>query len=92
LAGTVADRPEDEALNDVIWTACAEWANFQPVLGQSKIHQEKLWTPDEFAHVFQEDIFAQIHSGATEFQKIMIITHLLGLAPEGWVAEPDKRA
>jgi hypothetical protein len=26
-----------------------------------------------------------------EYEKIMITIHLLGLAPEGWVAAPDKR-
>jgi hypothetical protein len=46
LAGTVVGSDED-----AIWTACAEWANFEPVPGQVKIHVEKLWTPDDFGFV-----------------------------------------
>jgi hypothetical protein len=100
LAGTVADRPEDEALNDVIWTACAEWANFQPVLGQSRIHQEKLWTRYEFTHVFEEGTIAQTYRGATEFQKMQMDRFVMGISKFGQAfewhphadSEPPKRA
>jgi hypothetical protein len=34
LAGTVVDRPEEEVWEDTLWTACAEWASFEPVLGR----------------------------------------------------------
>jgi hypothetical protein len=52
LAGTLVDRPEEEIWEDAMWTACAAWATFEPILGQPKIHQETLWTPDEFGHIF----------------------------------------
>jgi hypothetical protein len=32
LAGTLANRPKEEIEDDVLWLACAEWANFEPVL------------------------------------------------------------
>jgi hypothetical protein len=49
LAGTVVNRSEEEAWEDSLWTACAEWASFMPALGQPEIHHETLWTPDDFA-------------------------------------------
>jgi hypothetical protein len=36
LAGTVSGRPEDEVVEDALWIACAEWANFEPVVGKLK--------------------------------------------------------
>jgi hypothetical protein len=54
LAGTVANRPDEEAWEDALWIACAKWACFEPVLGQPKVHQEKLWTAADFTGVFQE--------------------------------------
>jgi hypothetical protein len=59
LAGTAANRPEEEAWDDTLWTACAEWANFMPKLGQSKIHVENLWTPNEFTHIFEQGKYEQ---------------------------------
>jgi hypothetical protein len=31
LAGTLVNRPEEEAWEDTLWTACAEWASFEPI-------------------------------------------------------------
>jgi hypothetical protein len=59
MAGTVANRPEDEAWEDTPWTACAECATFGPKIGQPKIHHETLWTPDEFTHIFEGSTFDQ---------------------------------
>jgi hypothetical protein len=64
LAGTVSKRPKDEAWEDTLWTACAEWASFMPRLGQPKIHQENPWTPDEFKHIFEEGTFEQVFGTA----------------------------
>jgi hypothetical protein len=36
LTGTVSGRPEEEASEDAMWTACAEWANFEPIVRQPK--------------------------------------------------------
>jgi hypothetical protein len=46
LAGIVAEHSEEEALEDAMWTAVAEWASFEPTLGKPKIHRETLWAPD----------------------------------------------
>jgi hypothetical protein len=32
-------RSEDEIVEDAPWVACAEWANFEPVVGQPKAHK-----------------------------------------------------
>jgi hypothetical protein len=69
LAGTLVDRPEDEAWEDAMWTACEAWANFEPVLGQPKIHRETLWTPDEFGYIFAGDTYAAEYSRASEYRK-----------------------
>jgi hypothetical protein len=39
------------------------------VLGQRKIHAEKLWTPDEFSHLFEE-----LPSGLAQFQSCQTVT------------------
>jgi hypothetical protein len=69
LAGTLANRREEEAWEDTLWTACAEWASFEPVLGQHKIHQEILWIPDEFTHIFEGGTFDQEFRNASEYRK-----------------------
>jgi hypothetical protein len=72
LEETVADRPEDEGLEDVIWTARAELADFQPVVGPNKVSQETLSTPDELTHVFEEVTYKRVYPGASEFQKMQM--------------------
>jgi hypothetical protein len=72
LAGTLVDRPEEEIWEDTMWMACAAWATFEPILGQPKIHQETLWTPDEFGHIFAGDSFAEQYQAASEFRKGMM--------------------
>jgi hypothetical protein len=46
LIGTISRRPEEEAMEDGLWTACAERANFEPVVGQPKTHVETLYFPE----------------------------------------------
>jgi hypothetical protein len=65
LAGTVAEHPEEEAWEDAMWTACAEWASFEPVLGRPKIHKETLLAPDEFGHIFAGNTFEAKYSQAS---------------------------
>jgi hypothetical protein len=72
LAGTVANRPEEEAWEDTLWTACAEWANFAPVLGKPKIHREALWAPDEFGHIFAGDTFESEYAAASEHRRALM--------------------
>jgi hypothetical protein len=69
LAGTVANRPEEEAWEDTLWTACAEWASFEPMIGRPKIHWQTLWAPDEFTHMFEDGVFDQQYACASEFRK-----------------------
>jgi hypothetical protein len=80
LAGTVLGT-DDGAM----WTACAEWASFEPVLGQPKIHVEKLWTPDEFAHIFEE-----FHSGLGQSQSYQAATPYRKLQIERFSAGVEK--
>jgi hypothetical protein len=40
LAGTVTNRSGDEIFENAFWTACAELANSEPVVGKPKVHQE----------------------------------------------------
>jgi hypothetical protein len=100
LAGTLANRSVEEAWEDTMWTACAEWASFGPVLGQSKIHREILWAPDEFTHIFEGSKFGVEYANASEFRKrvmerFVIRTQKFGQAYE-WHShadlDPPKRA
>jgi hypothetical protein len=79
LAGTVSGTDKD-----AMWTACAEWANFEPVLGQVKIHNEKLWTPDEFLHIFMElegDLgTSQVYQSAPPYRRAQIERFSAGVA------------
>jgi hypothetical protein len=82
LAGTVVGSDDDAT-----WTACAECANFEPVLGQAKIHVEKLWTPGEFTHVF-EDLErglaqSQSYQAAIPYRKLQIERFSAGVAKFG---------
>jgi hypothetical protein len=54
LTGTVSGRPREKAEEDAIWTACAEWARFDPIPWQGKVHQENLWIPDSVTGAFLE--------------------------------------
>jgi hypothetical protein len=78
LAGTVVDRPEEEAWEDTMWTACAEWANFEAVLGRQKFHRETLWAPDEFGHIFAGDTFEAEYAVASEFRRAAMKKFALG--------------
>jgi hypothetical protein len=68
-----------------MWTACAAWANFQPVVWEAKAHEETLLFPDECTHFFEgnEDTLhdssderfvrrtiLEIRTGSTIFTKI----------------------
>jgi hypothetical protein len=52
-----------------MWTAYAEWANFEPVLGRQKHHRETLWAPDEFGHIFAGDTFEAEYAAASEYRR-----------------------
>jgi hypothetical protein len=78
LAGTVANRPEEEAWEDAMWTACAEWASSEPVFGRLKIHRETLWSPDEFGHIFAGDTFEAEHAAASEYRRAAMNKFALG--------------
>jgi hypothetical protein len=78
LAGTVVDRPEEEVWEDAMWMAVAEWASFEPKLGQPKIHQETLWAPDEFTHIFAGDTFEAGYAVASEYRKAVMDRFALG--------------
>jgi hypothetical protein len=78
LAGTVVDRPEEEAWEDTMWTACAEWASFEPVLGRQKYHRETLWAPDEFGHIFAGDTFEAEYAAASEYRRAAMDKFALG--------------
>jgi hypothetical protein len=49
-----------------------------PVLGQPKIHQETLWAPDEFAHIFAGDTYAEEYSRASERRKELMNSFAAG--------------
>jgi hypothetical protein len=87
LAGTLANRPEGEAWEDALWTASAELANFEPVLGQNKIHREKLWTPDEFAHIFEDETYSQEYPRAPKFRKRQMDRFITGIRKFGQAFE-----
>jgi hypothetical protein len=53
LAGVSSGRPEEEGDEDALWTACAAWANFEPVLGQPKAHPETLLFQESCTHSFE---------------------------------------
>jgi hypothetical protein len=100
LAGTVANRPVDEAWDDRLWTACAEWVSFMPRLGQPKIHVERLGTPDEFAHIFEAGTYERTIGGASEYRRAQMARFAHGTQSfqqrYEWqpyaVSEPSKRA
>jgi hypothetical protein len=78
LARTLANRPEEEAWEDTLWTACAEWASFEPVLGQPKTHCETLWAPDEFTHIFEVETFGQQAANASEYRLAQMARFAVG--------------
>jgi hypothetical protein len=82
LAGTVVGSDEE-----AIWTACAEWANFEPVVGQPKIHVEHLWTPDEFGFVFEE-----LHKGLENSEVYQNGSSQVRVQMEKFVAGANKFA
>jgi hypothetical protein len=78
LAGTVVNRPEEEILEDTTWKVCAEWANFEPVLGQPRIHRETLWEPDESTHIFEGSTFDKEYANASEHRKRLMERFAVG--------------
>jgi hypothetical protein len=86
LSGTVSGRPAEEALEDVLWTACAEWASFQPRLGEPKIHKETFSFTEACTHFF-ETYGNQLHdlsgepmcTNASPFRKELIERFCLGV-------------
>jgi hypothetical protein len=87
LAGTVAGRSEEEAWKDTLWTASAEWASFEPVLGKDKVHVEKLWTPYDFTHIFEGGMYDQEYLGASEFRKRQMKRYAAGISKFGQAFE-----
>jgi hypothetical protein len=69
LAGTVADRPVDEAEDDALCIACAEWANFEPVVGKPKVHQETCFFTEYCTHFFEGDPHLSDLSGSRWYQE-----------------------
>jgi hypothetical protein len=53
LSGTVLGMPAEDALEDILWTACAEWASFQPRLGEPGIHKEAFYFTEDCTHFFE---------------------------------------
>jgi hypothetical protein len=53
LSGMVSGRPAEEALEDVLWTACAEWASSQPRLGECKTQKETFHFAEDCTHFFE---------------------------------------
>jgi hypothetical protein len=68
LAGTVVGRPIEEAEEDAFWMACAEWANFEPVVGQ-KVHQETCFFTELGSHFFEGEPNIEDMSGTVWYQQ-----------------------
>jgi hypothetical protein len=74
LAGTVSGRPEEEIEEDALWVACAEWANFEPVVGKPKIHKETFHFSEACTHFFERGDLSDLSEeaicqSASEFRK-----------------------
>jgi hypothetical protein len=54
LTGVDSGRPAEEALEDAIWKACAEWASFQPIPGAAKEHVEQVLGMDSCTFCFED--------------------------------------
>jgi hypothetical protein len=67
LAVTISGRPEEEIVEDALWVACAEWVNFEPVVGNPKVHKEKFYFPEICTHFFEQDELGDL-SGTTSYQ------------------------
>jgi hypothetical protein len=78
LAGSIAEHAEEDALEDAMWTAVAEWASFEPTLGKPKIHRETLWAPDEFGNIFAGDTFQAEYAVASEYRRAVMDKFALG--------------
>jgi hypothetical protein len=79
LTGTGSGRPEEEAEEDAMWTACAEWANFEPQVARPKTHKEVLLFMEGCTHFFEgnEQILhdlsgTQVYQEASQFRKELI--------------------
>jgi hypothetical protein len=79
LSGTVSGRPAEEASEDALWTACAEWASFQPRLGRCKTHKEAFYFTEECTHFFDthldslQDLSGDpVYQNASPFRKELI--------------------
>jgi hypothetical protein len=83
-----------------MWTACAEWASFEPTLGKPKVHRETLWAPDEFGQIFTGDTFEAEHAAASEYRRAVMDNLALGTRkfaqayefPSATEEDPPKRA
>jgi hypothetical protein len=69
LARTVSGKPEDEAVEDALWIACAEWANFELVVGKPKVHQETCFFTEYFTHFSEGDPNLRNMSGTQWYQE-----------------------
>jgi hypothetical protein len=83
-----------------MWTACAECARFEPVLGRPKFQWETLWAPDEFGHIFAGDTFEAEYAVASEYRRGAMNKFALGTRKfaqayefrSGAEEDPPKRA
>jgi hypothetical protein len=85
LAGVLGGRPEEEWLEDAMWTACSAWENFDPVHGKLKERPEALFVPESCTHFFEgnEDTLfdlshTQLYREASPFRKQLIEDFCLG--------------
>jgi hypothetical protein len=53
LAEAAPGRPIDEAVNDALWIACTQWENFEPDVGEPKVHQETCFFAEYCTHFFE---------------------------------------
>jgi hypothetical protein len=65
LTGVVSGRPAEEALEDAMWKACAEWASFQPARGAEKEHEEHAYGMYGCTHCFKD----QFQIGSEYYQQ-----------------------
>jgi hypothetical protein len=86
LSGTVSGRPVEEAQEDALWVAWAELVNFEPVVGQLKVHNETFYFPEVCTHFFDEyvdqltDISkTSICHAASEFRRAWILKFCPGV-------------
>jgi hypothetical protein len=46
--------PPERGEEDATWESISAWANFEPVRNRPKVHEEALFFPIEFPHIFEQ--------------------------------------